>query len=773
MTPSWLSLIPFLIVIPVSIITKQVQPGLFVALLVGSYLVEPSLLGGIKKFLDYIVHTTIVSNNIRIIIFLYGFAGLINIIKMAGGIKGFVDLVSKKVKTKRSAMALTWLSTIGTFSDPDFRIVTIAPIMKALKDRLKMSARRIGIVIEVTSNPVVALVPIATGFVGYMVSIINTALKQAGIHRAPYLTYVESIPFNFFSFAILGVGIYYTFFMHRKHEKKYHFTENEKAEALNNARKSSETIPQPVTPPTQPSYALLNEMAQEPMPFQSITTNAAPPFSPVQSGELSNLADISLNGTGAKPIVGGASDRLPKNNDQPVLGQMGANTANPTGSNGNALTLNGGLPSNPNGMAGQPNVNTLPQNGLQQPQPNAMSPQPVGNTPNGVQLSNANGMAGQPNVNTLPPNGPQLSQPNAMSPQPAGNTPNGVQLSNANGMAGQPNVNTLPPNGPQSSFSSELSEQPVGNANPPAEPSMTNPNHVPLPDTSNASLSATTMSAVTTAHDHVFNEEYARNLDASLLNSGHVEKMNNPNEKQGEEDLQQPNKDYDEKTPSRPWNLILPLGTVLLLTLFLSWWDGHFKANTFFGAFIKVDALGVMLEALLITLILTIIFFMVQKFPVAKIVTHFINGGNQLMSVIVLLALIWGVSAVSEDLGFSKYITMHVENWIPPSLVAPVLFLLGAVISYFIGSSWGTWGLLMPLGIMLAHHANANIFLVIGAVFASGTFGAFASPLSDNTVTLCTILDLPVIEYAKSKLVPALIAAGIACVLFIGFSFIL
>jgi len=731
MTPSWLSLIPFLIVIPVSIITKQVQPGLFVALLVGSYLVEPSLLGGIKKFLDYIVHTTIVSNNIRIIIFLYGFAGLINIIKMAGGIKGFVDLVSKKVKTKRSAMALTWLSTIGTFSDPDFRIVTIAPIMKALKDRLKMSARRIGIVIEVTSNPVVALVPIATGFVGYMVSIINTALKQAGIHRAPYLTYVESIPFNFFSFAILGVGIYYTFFMHRKHEKKYHLTKIEKAEALNNARKSSETIPQPVTPATQPSYALLNEMAQEPMPFQSITTNAAPPFSPVQSGELSNLADISLNGTGAKPIVGGASDQFPKNNNQPVLGQMGANTANPTGSNGKALTLNGGLPSNPNGMAGQSNGNTLS------------------------------------------PNGPQLSQPNAMSPQPAGNTPSGVQLSNANGMAGQPNVNTLPPNGPQSSFSSELSEQPVGNANPPAEPSMTNPNHVPLPDTSNASLSATTMSAVTTAHDHVFNEEYARNLDASLLNSGHVEKMNNPNEKQGEEDLQQPNKDYDEKTPSRPWNLILPLGTVLLLTLFLSWWDGHFKANTFFGAFIKVDALGVMLEALLITLILTIIFFMVQKFPVAKIVTHFINGGNQLMSVIVLLALIWGVSAVSEDLGFSKYITMHVENWIPPSLVAPVLFLLGAVISYFIGSSWGTWGLLMPLGIMLAHHANANIFLVIGAVFASGTFGAFASPLSDNTVTLCTILDLPVIEYAKSKLVPALIAAGIACVLFIGFSFIL
>lgn len=140
------------------------------------------------------------------------------------------------------------------------------------------------------------------------------------------------------------------------------------------------------------------------------------------------------------------------------------------------------------------------------------------------------------------------------------------------------------------------------------------------------------------------------------------------------------------------------------------------------------------------------------------------------MSVVVLLALIWGVSAVSEDLGFSKFITAHV-GWIPNHFVAPVLFLLGCLISYFIGSSWGTWGLLMPLGVIVAHHAGANILLVIGAVFASGTFGAFSSPLSDNTVTLCTVLDLPVMEYSKSKLVPGLIAVGIATLLFTGFSF--
>ena len=72
----------------------------------------------------------------------------------------------------------------------------------------------------------------------------------------------------------------------------------------------------------------------------------------------------------------------------------------------------------------------------------------------------------------------------------------------------------------------------------------------------------------------------------------------------------------------------------------------------------------------------------------------------------------------------------------------------------------------MPLAVTLAHQAGSSLILVIGAVFASGTFGAFASPLSDNTVTLCAILNLPVIDYARSKLKPSLIAAGITTVLY-------
>ena len=404
-------------------------------------------------------------NNIRIIIFLYIFAGIISLTKMTGGIKGFVQLVGYRVKTKQSAIFLTWLTTIGTFSDPDFRIVTIAPIMKALKQKLGISASQIGFIIEATSNPVVGLVPVATAFVGYMVSTIGIALNQNGINAAPYHVFLKSIPFNFFSLVILIFGVYYSFF----HD--------------------------------------------------------------------------------------------------------------------------------------------------------------------------------------------------------------------------------------------------FGNKRPPAD-------------------------------------------------------NKNPNTEQGEEDLNECYRAFEKDTPVKPWNLIVPLTIVLISTIFLSWWDGHSVTGSFFDAFLKADALGAMLEAVFLTLIVSLIFFLIQGFSIAKLVTHFVKGDNELVSVIIMLVLIWALSAVSEDLGFSKIIITHLSGQIPHNFVAPVLFLLGGVISYFIGSSWGTWGLLMPLGVALADQTGANIYLVIGAVFASGTFGAFASPLSDNTVTLCTILDLPVMEYARLKLKPSLLAAGITVGLF-------
>ncbi|CAH0344125.1 Na+/H+ antiporter NhaC family protein [Bacillus sp. CECT 9360] len=464
MQNEWFSIIPFLIVIPIAIRTKQVLPGLFAGLLVGSYLLQPTLVGGLEKMVQFLVKGLIDENNIKILLFLYAFSGLVGMIKIAGGIRGFVEEASSRIQTKREALILTYLSTIGTFAAPSFRFVTIAPIMRALLKKVKMSTQELGFVIETTATPIIVLIPIATAFVGYMTSIVDIAIRNEQIDADPYNLFLQSIPFNFFSIVMILLGIYLSFFHHSKS------TEDSDPEKI-------------------------GEQAEDEDDWHS-----------------------------CDPAVG-------------------------------------------------------------------------------------------------------------------------------------------------------------------------------------------------------------RDL------------------------------------PNKPLNLLIPLFLVVSLTLLLTWWDGYKKEKGFLSAFIKADVMDAMLIALLFTSLFTFLFFKLQKMKTADLLNSFIFGGNELMSVIVLLAVVWGLSSVTEELGFSGFVTEN-AGWIPASIVVPLLFIFGAAVSYFIGSAWGTWGILMPLGVSMSVAADISLPLVIGAVFASGTFGAFASPLSDDTNTIARILNLSVLEYARFKLKPALIAAAITAVLY-------
>jgi tetracycline resistance efflux pump len=127
-----------------------------------------------------------------------------------------------------------------------------------------------------------------------------------------------------------------------------------------------------------------------------------------------------------------------------------------------------------------------------------------------------------------------------------------------------------------------------------------------------------------------------------------------------------------------------------------------------------------------------------------------------------MLILVWAVSLTAEDLGFSEYVSSTFGTFLPKHIIPAIIFLFGSFISYFIGTSWGTWGVFMPLGVTLAAVTDASLPMTIGAVFASGTFGAFASPLGDTTITTAAIMDLDVMEYAKYKLKISLLCGGLS-----------
>lgn len=128
---NWFSIIPFIVAVVVAMFTRQVLVGLTLGLLVGSYSLQPGVFNTLSKMSDYVFNAIADRENLRIIVFLFVFGGLVGMMHVAGGIKGFANMVQKRIKTERSALIVTWATVLVTFMDCEFRIMTTGPVMKS------------------------------------------------------------------------------------------------------------------------------------------------------------------------------------------------------------------------------------------------------------------------------------------------------------------------------------------------------------------------------------------------------------------------------------------------------------------------------------------------------------------------------------------------------------------------------------------------------------------------------------------------------------------
>lgn len=230
--------------------------------------------------------------------------------------------------------------------------------------------------------------------------------------------------------------------------------------------------------------------------------------------------------------------------------------------------------------------------------------------------------------------------------------------------------------------------------------------------------------------------------------------------------------EFEEKAPPRPLNLILPLTLLIITTFFFFWFTGKGKGVGFVGAIMNADFEKSIFMSALTTLVITSVFYLIQRIPMSEIESHFLTGGNEMMPPIIVLTLSWGLSSIVQDLGFTKFITSVMGNKVPHFLIPASIFLLGCAISYFMGSAWGTWALIMPIAIPIAVSTNTSLALIIGSVLAGGSLGDNASPLGETAILSSTISEVPLMEHIKSELPYCLTGVGISTILFVIFGFI-
>ena len=216
-------------------------------------------------------------------------------------------------------------------------------------------------------------------------------------------------------------------------------------------------------------------------------------------------------------------------------------------------------------------------------------------------------------------------------------------------------------------------------------------------------------------------------------------------------------------------NLIVPLLSVIILSIFFFWFFGKDKSGntTFISAITNTEPNRAMLVALFISIIITAILYFFQKYNLKKMTSDVISGGNEIMTTLVILTLAWPLASISQELGLNDFIQQTLGGSLPAWSVAVSIFIISSAVTYFIGSGWGAASLIMPFAIPLAVASGISIPLCAAAVITGGTFGDVTSPVAGMMNMSSNIARADFAKYLKYANPYNFIAAGLAAVLFL------
>lgn len=179
------------------------------------------------------------------------------------------------------------------------------------------------------------------------------------------------------------------------------------------------------------------------------------------------------------------------------------------------------------------------------------------------------------------------------------------------------------------------------------------------------------------------------------------------------------------------------------------------------------------LEGFVAAVAFQFITMLIQKMAtIQELIETAVEGIKGVMSAILILALAYCINSISGTLGTADYVISVTQSWITPTLLLLFTFLVGAFISFFTGTSWGTYAILTPIVIPLAFELTGGeisslIYAAIAAILGGGCFGDHCSPLSDTTILSSLAAGSDHIDHVKTQIPYALTVAGISAILYV------
>jgi tetracycline resistance efflux pump len=210
-------------------------------------------------------------------------------------------------------------------------------------------------------------------------------------------------------------------------------------------------------------------------------------------------------------------------------------------------------------------------------------------------------------------------------------------------------------------------------------------------------------------------------------------------------------------------DLVVPVATLIGVTVFLALWIGisnvqgaitpmQVLANTdvikslFYGGLIACAVAGAML--------------LLKRTPANQVARAGLSGVRSMLMAAAVLFLAWMTAEIIAMLGVGEYLAGLIGSGLAFSLLPAILFVLACFVSFSIGSTFGTFGLILPIAAGIV--ASVDISLLIpafGAVLAGAIFGDHTSPLSDTTILSSVGSGIHIIDHVTTQIPYALVCA--------------
>jgi len=222
-----------------------------------------------------------------------------------------------------------------------------------------------------------------------------------------------------------------------------------------------------------------------------------------------------------------------------------------------------------------------------------------------------------------------------------------------------------------------------------------------------------------------------------------------------------------EEGKENKWNMMFPLITLI---------GGAFIGLlvTGGGNLAAGDGTTAILYSVVITLLIMCVMYTKQGIMTAKeFGDSVMKGVSSMMGLVILLVLSFSIGGVIKGMGTGQFLASLLGDSIDGAFCPAIIFLMGALMAFCTGTSWGTFSIMMPIAVPMAVAMNGNILLTIGAVVSGGIFGDHCSPLSDTTILSSMSVGTDLYSHVKTQLPYALVTAACAAALYIAFGLIL